>query len=61
MIIINYQYLNIRMLDTGKVNSSEALMLIRWARRVEDILAGFGDVSKKPADLGSIPSESVLS
>lgn len=30
------------------------------ARRVEDILAGFGDVSKKPADLGSIPSESVL-
>lgn len=29
------------------------------ARRVEDILAGFGGGSKKPADLGSIPSESV--
>lgn len=43
----------------GKVNSMEALMLIRWARRVEDILVGFGELSKKPADLGSIPSESV--
>jgi len=32
---------------------------IWWARRVEDILAGFGDLSKKPADLGSSPSESV--
>lgn len=49
------------MFVAGKVNSSEAQMLIRWARRVEDILAGFGDVSKKPADLGSIPSESVSS
>lgn len=34
---------------------------IWWARRVEDILAGFGDLSKKPADLGSSPSESVIS
>ncbi len=49
------------MLVAGKVNSSEALIIIRWARRVEDILVGFGDISKKPADLGSIPSESVLS
>ena len=32
----------------------------RWARRVEDILAGFGEFSKKPADLGSIPSESAI-
>lgn len=47
-------------MTAGKVNSMEAMMLIRWARRVEDILAGFGEVSKKPADLGSIPSESVL-
>jgi hypothetical protein len=41
-----------------KVNSMEAAMLTWWARRVEDILAGFGEESKKPADLGSIPSES---
>ncbi len=34
--------------------------IIIRARRVEDILAGFGDFSKKPADLGSSPSESVL-
>jgi hypothetical protein len=61
MFIINYYYLGILMLVAGKVNSNEALIIIRWARRVEDILAGFGDVSKKPADLGSIPSESVLS
>lgn len=34
--------------------------IIIRARRVADILAGFGDLSKKPADLGSSPSESVL-
>jgi hypothetical protein len=46
-------------MTSGKVNSMEAMMLIWWARRVEDILVGFGERSKKPADLGSIPSESV--
>ncbi len=46
----------------GKLNSLEATNAgDGWARRVEDILAGFGDVlSKTPADLGSSPSESVV-
>lgn len=48
-----------QLMIAGKVNSMEALMLVWWARRVEDILVGFGELSKKPADLGSIPSESV--
>lgn len=35
----------------------EAVRSFPWVRRVEDILAGFGEAfSKKPADLGSNPS-----
>ena len=41
-------------------HSMQAERKARWARRVEDILAGFGEFSKKPADLGSIPSESAI-